>query len=281
MVGAFHERMRTMLTWLLRALAIIVVGAYMSLIVLALFSDSIIFQSQPSSYTNENLSDVLAKLSPPGHLLHLASGNQQITALYLPNPNARFTLLFSHGNAEDIGEDMFFLKMFYDADFSVLAYDYRGYGTSTGKPTENGVYNDVFAAYDFLTQQLHVPPNQIISMGRSLGCGAAIHLAAHRPVAGLIVEAPFLSAFRVLTRVQVLPWDKFNNARDISRIHVPVLIIHGRNDQVVPFWHGEKLFEKANQPKTFLPIDGAGHNDVILLAGKKYVAAIQHFAATL
>ncbi len=118
-------------------------------------------------------------------------------------------------------------------------------------------------------------------MGRSVGCGAAIHLAARRPVAGLVAEAPFLSAFRVLTRVRLLPWDKFNNAGDIAKVRVPVLIIHGRNDQIVPFWHGERLYQLANEPKMFLPIDGAGHNDIVLLAGTKYLNALRGFAAKL
>jgi hypothetical protein len=262
-------------------LLVVAVGAYISLIVLALISDSIIFQPQPPTYTDASLGVTAARQAPPGQLLRLDSGGQKITALYLPNPNARFTLLFSHGNAEDLGDVMFFLQKFHDAGFSVMAYDYRGYGTSSGKSTENGVYEDANAAYDYLTQQLHVPANQVIAMGRSLGCGAAIHLAARRPVAGLIVEAPFLSAFRVLTRVQLLPWDKFNNVRDIRQVHVPVLIIHGRADQIVPFWHGENLFQNANEPKTFLPIDGAGHNDIMLLAGKKYEAALREFATRL
>jgi len=270
-----------MLKWLGRILLIVVAAGYIALVVLALTSDSIIFQPQPSSYTDASLGVSLARYSPRGQLLHIKSGAQTITAFYLPNPNARYTLLFSHGNAEDIGEDIFFLKTFYDAGFSVMAYDYRGYGTSTGKPTETGVYDDVNAAYDYLTQQLHTPADRIISMGRSLGCGAAVHLAARRPVAGLVIEAPFLSAFRVLTRVPLLPWDKFNNARDIRRVNAPVLIVHGRDDRIVPFWHGEKLFAMANPPKTFLPIDGAGHNDVVLIAGKKYAAALQQFAATL
>ena len=273
--------LKRFLRWLLGFAAVVVAALYISLIVLALKSDSIIFQPQPSSYTDASLSATLARLSPPGQVIHLESGDQTITASYLPNPKARFTLLFSHGNAEDIGEVMYFLQSFYDAGFSVFAYDYRGYGTSSGNPSESGVYDDVNAAYDYLTTQLHVPPSQIIAMGRSLGCGAAIHLAARHPVAGLIVEAPFLSAFRVLTRVQVLPWDKFNNARDIRRVHVPVLVVHGTSDQVVPFWHGKRLFELANEPKTFMPVEGAGHNDVVLLAGKKYVQAMQTFAAVL
>ncbi len=262
-----------------RMLLIVIAAAYIALIVLALSSDLIIFQPQPSSYTDPGLAAAVARLSRSGQLLHLRSGEQTITAFYLPNQNARYTLLFSHGNAEDLGEDIFFLQTFYEAGFAVMAYDYRGYGTSTGKPSEAGVYEDAFAAYEYLTQQLHVPAGQIISMGRSLGCGAAVHLAARRPIAGLVIEAPFLSAFRVLTRIRVLPWDKFNNAGEIEKVHVPVLIVHGRDDKIVPFWHGERLFAMANPPKTFLPIDGAGHNDVVLIAGKKYVAALQQFAA--
>jgi len=273
--------MKKVLRRLAATLLVLLCAGYISLIVLAFSSDSIIFQAQPASYTDASLTAVLARRPIPGRLIHLNSGEQTVTAFYLPNPNARFTLLFSHGNAEDIGEDFYFLQTFYDGGFSVMAYDYRGYGTSSGKPSEEGVYEDVFAAYDYLTEQLHVPPNQVIAMGRSLGCGAAVHLAARRPVAALVIEAPFLSAFRVLTRVQVLPWDKLNNARDIKRVHVPVMIVHGRNDQIVPFWHGERLFVLANAPKVFLPIDGAGHNDVVFVAGKRYLGALRAFASGL
>ena len=256
-------------------------GIYLCLIVLALASDSLLFQPQPSSYTDESLGAALSMYSPPGQVIHLHSGGQTITAFYLPNPNARFTLLFSHGNAEDIGNVLPLLRVFYDAGFSVFAYDYRGYGTSSGKPSEQGVYDDLNAAYNYLANPLRIPPDRIIAMAHSLGCGAATHLAATRPVAGLVLESPFLSAFRVVTRVPILPWDKFNNAREIRKVHVPVLIVHGRNDETVPFWHGERLFEKANQPRTFLPVEGVGHNDLILMAGGRYAAALRRFAADI
>jgi fermentation-respiration switch protein FrsA (DUF1100 family) len=118
-------------------------------------------------------------------------------------------------------------------------------------------------------------------MGRSVGSAPAIHLAAHNKVAGLIAEAPFISAFRVLTRVPLLPWDKFNNLRDIRKVHAPVLIIHRRNDEVIPFWHGEKVFAAANEPKQFVAVHGAHHNDVIFIAGKKYFESLHQFAASL
>ncbi len=90
-----------------------------------------------------------------------------------------------------------------------------------------------------------------------------------------------MSAFRVLTRVPLLPWDKFNNMRDIKQVRSPVLIIHGRSDEVIPFWHGERVFAAANEPKQFIAVDGAHHNDVIFIAGKKYFDSLQAFAATL
>ena len=273
--------LKRFLRWLLGFVPVVFGALYISLVVLAVKSDSIIFQPQPSSYTDAALSAMLARSNPAGRVVHLKSGGTTIAAFYLPNPQARYTLLFSHGNAEDIGQVMFFLQPFYDAGFSIMAYDYRGYGTSSGKPSEDGVYSDANATYDYVTQELHLPPNQIIAMGRSLGSAAAIHLAATRPVAGLIAEAPFLSAFRVLTRMQILPWDKFNNAREIRNVHVPVLIVHGSGDQVVPFWHGRRLYELAHEPKTFMPVLGAGHNDIVLLAGKKYIQALQTFAAEL
>ena len=269
------------LKWIAKRMLVALVALYSVLILLALFSDRLIFQPQPATYDDQSLSDTATRLRDPGRLMHIISGAERITAIYLPNDNARFTLLFSHGNAEDLGDSLSFLQMYRDAGFAVFSYDYRGYGTSTGKPSESGVYADVSAAYAYLTSQLHVPPERIVSLGRSVGCAPAIHLAANNKLAGLIAEAPFMTAFRVLTRVPLLPWDKFNNLRNIRKVHAPVLIIHGRNDQVVPFWHGERVYEAANEPKRFVAVEGAGHNDVLFVAGKKYFDEIKVYADAL
>lgn len=255
---------------------LIVLALYAVLIPLAIFSDRLIFQAPSSSYT-----DAMLRLQPAVQVVKLKSGDKTITAAYLPNPNARYLLLFSHGNAEDLGSDVPWLEHLRDAGFAFLAYDYRGYGTSEGRSSEKTVYEDVFAAYAYATEQLQFPPEQIISYGRSLGCGAAIELAYRKPVAGLIVEAPFVTAFRVLTRVPLLPWDKFRNVDKIRKIHVPVLVIQGENDHVVPPSHGRRIFASANEPKYSLWIPGAGHNDVTLIAPKQYIAAVTKFANRL
>jgi abhydrolase domain-containing protein 17 len=260
---------RIMLTFL--------VGVYVLLIALAIFSDRLIFQPHPAGYDLETL----ARAAPGVQTFRIPCEFGGIAAAYLPNSGARYTLLYSHGNGEDMGDDLPILEEYRRAGFAVFAYDYNGYGASEGRPSEAAVYRDVEAAFDFLTGTMEVPPERVIAFGHSLGAAAAIHLAASRPVAGLIAQAPFLSAFRVLTRVQIVPWDKFNNARTIGRVHCPVLVAQGRNDEVIPFWHGERIYGLANQPKEHIWLDGAGHNDVMLVASRPFLAAIQNFAAGL
>jgi abhydrolase domain-containing protein 17 len=121
--------------------------------------------------------------------------------------------------------------------FSVFAYDYRGYGTSDGSPSENNAYQDADVAYSYLTKELKIPPQQIIIYGQSLGGGAATELAAKHPVAGLILESTFTSAFRVVVPIPILPFDKFTNRDKLSRVRCPVLVMHGEADDVIPLQH--------------------------------------------
>ena len=262
----------------IRIMLTFLVVVYVLIVVLALFSDRLIFLPHRAGYDLDSLA-AISHGAVQGHRIPCQGG--ALAAIYLPTPQARFTLLYSHGNGEDIGDDLPVLEEFRRAGFAVFAYDYNGYGQSEGRPSEAAVYRNVEAAFDYLTGTLHVPPENIIAFGHSLGAAAAIHLAANHPVAGLIAQAPFLSAFRVLTRVQLLPWDKFNNARAIRRVHCPVLIAQGRRDEVIPVWQGERIFRLANPPKWQVWLDGAGHNDVMLVASREFIAGIQSFAQQL
>ena len=251
----------------LRLLLTIAAASYVALAVLLLFfGDRIAFQPHPSSYRDN-----------PAFLMLPVKNGSLLAALYLANPGARYLIICSHGNAEDIGDDLPMLEMIHRAGFAILAYDYEGYGLSSGQPSEKNAYADVDAAYDYAVQKLGFPPARIIAYGRSLGGAVAIDLASRRPVAGLIVESSFTSGSRVLTRVRLFPFDKFRSIDKIGKFHGPVLVMHGREDRVIPFSHGVKLFERAKQPKDFLWVDHAGHNDFPDFAGPAYVEKLQAF----
>jgi abhydrolase domain-containing protein 17 len=235
------------------------------------FSERLIFQPQPSSYGAE-----LAGLrSVP------AADGTPLAVLHLPNPVARQTLFYFHGNAEDLGDNFPLLRAFHAAGFAVLAFDYRGYGRSGGRPTEENVYADTQAVLAFARSQLQLRPEQCIVVGRSVGSGPAVELAAREKVAGLVLISPFTSAFRVVTRVKLLPFDRFDNLAKISRVRCPVLIFHGTADEVISFSHGETLFAAASEPKQSVWLEGVHHNDLFALAGDRVLREIANFAKTL
>jgi fermentation-respiration switch protein FrsA (DUF1100 family) len=265
LIGEFGPRR---LVW---STVFVLVFSYLGLFLYGvMFSDRIIFQP-PQTFYRDTTTTLKLK----------SRDGVQVSAVYLPNPQARYTILFSHGNAEDLGTLAAELEDIRAMGFSVFAYDYQGYGTSGGNPSERNAYADEEAAYEYLVQVLRVPANRIIVHGRSLGAAMAIDLASRKPVGGLIVESSFLSAFRVLTGYPIFPFDKFRNIDKIRQVRCPVLIIHGRQDEVIPFWHGARLFELVNSPKKNLWVDGAGHNNLKRVAGEQYVRTLEAFRDSL
>ncbi|QIZ71116.1 alpha/beta hydrolase [Oxynema aestuarii] len=244
------------------------VSIYLLLACYAYFlSDWQIFQPPEASYRD----------GP--EILKLKSGEDTwISAIYLVAPDADYTVLYSHGNAEDLGDVRSQLEAIRRSGFSVFAYDYRGYGTSEGRPSEANAYRDIEAAYRYLTGSRAIASDRILVYGRSVGSGPSVDLAARYPVGGLILESAFTSVFGVVFPFPVFPFDKFNNIRKITQVTCPVLVIHGREDTVIPFAHGRRLWEAAPEPKLFLAVDGAGHNDVIEVAGDRIAEAWQQFS---
>ena len=233
-------------------------------------ADSMIFLPQPASYPDTKTS---LKLS--------VTQTEQISAIYLPNSQATHTLLYIHGNAEDLGDIRPLLDRLHGWGFSVFAYDYRGYGTSDGNPSERNAYRDADAAYAYLTQQLKIPPEQIVVYGRSVGGGSAVDLASRHPVGGLILESTFTSAFRVVVPFPILPFDKFSNLDKLRKVHCPVLVMHGQADQTIPIQHGQRLYEAAREPKMSLWVAEAGHNDLDQVAGERYQQTLVAFQRLL
>lgn len=203
-------------------------------------------------------------------------------AWYVP-ARADFTLVFLHGNAGNITHRLDSLLRLRKLPASVLILDYRGYGRSQGKPSEAGLYLDAEAAYRYLIEAKHVPAERLIVHGESLGTAVAVDLASRFPVAGLILEAPFTSARDVARRVIPLPLAgfiiraKFDSAAKIGAIKAPILMIHGERDTTIPPDLGRKLFAIAREPKFFLSLPEAEHNDIALAGGEAYLGRIREF----
>lgn len=246
---------------LLKKLLSIAVLTYLSLLAIGYFySDKLIFLPQSPSYSWD---DARSK-----NLIRIQSQNASdpntentIVAYFAENPNATYTILYSHGNAVDIGGLQHLQQNFYNNGYSILVYDYSGYGLSEGQASEQQVYNDVQAVYSYLLQQ-QLTANQIISYGHSLGAAIATELALRNPVAALVLESPFTSAFRVKTTYAIAPFDKFISIDKIDKINTPLFIVHSKDDHVIPFWHSEVLFEKANPPKQFYWFETGNHSGI-------------------
>ncbi len=246
---------------LLRSIAFI----YVTLALFAwFFSDRLIYQPPACTYEGEK-----------GYSRIKLPNGDSITAKVWLNTDARYTVLYSHGNAVDLGLLDHHLERYRDMGFQVVSYDYPGYGTSDGRPSTSGAREAAEAAFDYVTKSLFCSPDKIIIHGRSVGSGPAIHLAKKHEVGGLIVESGFVSAFRVQTRIPVFPFDKWRNLHAISEVNCPVMIIHGKDDAIIPIWHGEKLFEEANEPKMEAWIEGMSHNSLSYEAEEAYWKAIQ------
>jgi alpha-beta hydrolase superfamily lysophospholipase len=190
-----------------RALAIAGLLYALAGLLVYLCADRLIFLPPPSSYRD---TPAIVKLAGPG--------GGAISAVHLVNPAAEYTILYSHGNAEDLGMIAPILARLRDWGFSVLAYDYPGYGTSAGLASERGVYAAANAAFRHLTERAGVPAERIIAYGRSVGSGPAVELARRERLAGLVVESGFATAFRVMVPIPVLPFDRFRNIDKIARV---------------------------------------------------------------
>jgi fermentation-respiration switch protein FrsA (DUF1100 family) len=213
-----------------------------------------------------------------------ATGGTRLHGWFFPLHGTPPVILFSHGNAGNISHRLENVRLLLNQGLQVFIYDYSGYGRSRGHPSEKGIYQDGLAAYDYLISHKKISPDRIISFGRSLGAAVAIEIAMRKEVRSLIIESAFTSIrdmakqmllFQLLS--PFLPAD-YNNLKKIQTIYVPKLIIHGEEDEIVPFLMGQRLYRSAPDPKLFYSIPGAGHNDTYLVGGKDYAEAFSRFA---
>jgi len=210
--------------------------------------------------------------------------NINISAWYVPAKNERGTLLFCHGNAGNISHRLDSIRIFHDLGLSVFIFDYRGYGKSSGSPSEKGTYLDAESAWDYLVNIKKVQPKKIILFGRSLGSAVAAELALRRKAAGIIIESGFKSIpalgakFYPYLPVRLISRFKYDTLNKVDKIDIPKLFIYSPQDEIIPYEQGATLFEKAKEPKEFLQVTGR-HNDGFLTSGRIYIDGLNRFVS--
>lgn len=214
-----------------------------------------------------------------------ASDGTKLHGWFLKKEGANQTLLWCHGNAGNISDRLDNLARLSKLPINIFLFDYRGYGRSEGTPTESGVYLDALAAYDYVVGEHSVAADSLVIFGRSLGGAVAVELAVNRPCRKLILESTFASArdmakemFGVIP-VHLSMKSRFDSVEKIRQIKMPLLMIHGRRDQVVPFELGKRLYDVANMPKSFYEIAEADHNDTYVVGGQAYINRLAEFLA--
>ena len=213
-----------------------------------------------------------------------AADGIELAGWFVPAEGARGVALFCHGNAGNISHRLDTLQILHRLGLSTLIFDYRGYGQSEGRPTERGTYLDAEAAYHYLVQQRAVDPGEIIIWGRSLGGAIASWLAQEHTPRALILESTFTSVPDIAAHlypflpVRLLSRFRYDTLGHVSRVSCPILVVHSRDDEMIPFSHGRRLFEAAGEPKEFLEIRGS-HNEGFIVSADWYEERIASFLA--
>ncbi len=207
--------------------------------------------------------------------------NENIHAWYIPvkAPSSK-TVLFLHGNAGNISHRLETIKIYNSLGFNFLIFDYRGFGTSTGKPSEQGTYLDADAAWKYLKEKKALSAQDIIIVGRSLGGGVAAELAKKVQPAMLVLESTFYSMPEVSAKhypfmpTNLIVKHRYETNTKLKDIHCPIVIAHSKDDEVIPFEHSKRNFAAANEPKIFIELHG-GHGSGFLLSKKKYLTGLK------
>jgi fermentation-respiration switch protein FrsA (DUF1100 family) len=204
---------------------------------------------------------------------------------FVPADSTR-TVLYFHGNAGNISHRLYTIRQLHELGRSVFIIDYRGYGESDGRPDEDGLYRDAEAAWQYLTDVRGIAAEDIVVYGRSLGGSLAAWLAAERRPGALVLDSSFTSVPDA--GQEAYPWlpvrllSRFRHAtvEHVAKVNAPVLVVHSRTDDIIPFHHGKALFDAANEPKSFLELRG-GHNDAHLTSETAYVDGLGTFLLSI
>jgi len=213
------------------------------------------------------------------------SDGVKLHAWWIPVAGAEFTVIAFHGNAGNVPMRADTYEVLHALPASVLAVEYRGYGKSEGTPSEQGMYLDALAAYDYVARNAAAAlATRVIVFGQSLGTVPAAYLAAERDVRGIILEAPFPSAREVakwaypfLPGIAGVMRSRMETSRYLEKSKAPLLVVHCERDPVMPFAMGERVFRDAREPKWFFRVPGECHEEASLVAPEEYRARLREF----
>lgn len=207
---------------------------------------------------------------------------ETLAGWFVPAPQSRGTMLYLHGNGGNIGHRLDPIAVFHRLRLNVLIFDYRGYGASTGQPTEKGTYQDALAAWHYLTRQRNLAPTRIVLFGESLGGAIAARLADRRTPGALILYGTFTSVPDLAQELypmfpaRWLARYRYDTRAALDSVDCPVLILHSPDDEIVPFSHAQALYAAAPQPKRLIALRG-GHNDALLVSREVYARALEEW----
>jgi fermentation-respiration switch protein FrsA (DUF1100 family) len=263
---------------MLGAVVGIAAGVYLGLLLMltALQTRLIYFPSREIEATPEQAGLAYEEVFFP------AADGVRLHGWFVPAPGARGTVLFFHGNAGNLSHRLASLQTFHQLGYSTFIVSYRGYGRSTGRPSEAGTYRDAEGAWRWLVEQRGIATEQIVIFGRSLGGAVATWLAVQQTPRALILESTFTSVpdlgaelfpflpVRLIARVH------YDTRALLPRVQSPVLIVHSPQDDIIPYHHGRRLWDAAPEPKEFLEITGT-HNEGFVTSGRRYVEGLEGF----
>ena len=207
---------------------------------------------------------------------------ESLNGWFVAAKDAKITLLYFTGRGGNLSDTLPHIKFFNSMGVNVFSFDYRGFGNSSGKPNEQGLYRDGRAAFDYLLTRKDINKDKIIVYGKSLGGPVAADLCLNRKLAALILEGSFPSLKTYVGDMggflptELLVSEKFNTIAKVKKIHIPKLIVHGMDDDVIPFPEGRLIFNNAALPKEFLPYDG-GHDDEVFVTSDDYKNRLNKF----
>ena len=210
------------------------------------------------------------------------SDGEKLNVWWVPAASPRGAVLLFHGNAGNISHRIEYALMFRRLGYSTLLVDYRGYGRSSGQPSEEGTYKDADAAWRWLTRTRGIPPKDVVLFGESLGGAVASWLAAQHEVRALVLASTFTSAVDLGAQVygflpvRLISRYRYDTLSRLAQVRSPVLVIHSPDDDIIPFAHGRRLYEAAREPKAFLELAG-GHNDGFVFAREAWVKPLGAF----